>query len=93
MADAFTLDPDIAALCDEAASWLCMAANAAALMGMTLAQGIVAMLPRLHTGYMPAPQRRAVAHRAYSDGLRTPPRRETAAERRLAEAQKWGLAR
>lgn len=47
--------------------------------------------PRVHTGYMPKAQRRAVAHRAYSDGLRTPPRLR-AEDRTRAEALKWGLA-
>lgn len=85
------LDADIARMCDDAATWLACAAATAALMGLTLAQGIVAMLPRVFTGYRPAAQRRAVAHRLYSEGLVKPPRRETATDRAVAEAREWGL--
>jgi len=85
----FALDPEIAVLCDDAADWLSVAAQAASNMGLTLAQGIVAMLPRPSSGYMPKAQRSAVAHRLYSGGIRKPPRRMTAAERAKAEAARW----
>jgi hypothetical protein len=49
--------------------------------------------PRIHTGYMPAAQRRAVAHRAYTDGLRKPPARPDRWDRARAEAVKWGTDR
>ena len=93
-ADPFALDPFIAALCDEAAAWLTMVATCAAGMGGTVAQGITALLAaeRMHTGYQPEPQRRNVRHRMYRDGLRTPSRRPTAADRAKAEARAWGLA-
>ena len=95
MADPFTLDPEIAQLCDDAA----MMADFAVRMGCDFVQAmrvrvfqLRAAAQRLYTGYMPAAQRKAVAHRAYRDGLRTAPRRSTAADRALAEAQAWGLA-
>lgn len=88
MADALTLDPEISALCDDAANWLSMVAMSAQCMGVTIAQGIAALMPRIATGYMPAPQRRAVAHRAYCDGLRTPSRRPDPADRARSEAAK-----
>jgi hypothetical protein len=92
-ANHFALDPAIAAMCDEACIWLGCVAGAAMMRGLTIPQGIEALRPRVHTGYMPAAQRSAVAHRAYRDGLRTPPKRPTADDRARSEAQAWGLAR
>ena len=45
---------------------------------------------RVFTGYMPAEQRRAVAHRSYSLGF-PPPRRSTLADRVAAEVDAWGM--
>jgi hypothetical protein len=75
-ADPFALDPAIATMCDDAQVWMTMAAMSAMVMGLTLAQGIDAMLrdqTRIYTGYMSEEQRRAVRHRMYCDGVMTPP--------------------
>lgn len=66
-----SVDPELAALCDDAAGWLMTATASAAVLGIPLPEGIARMLGRVHTGYMPEPQRRNVKHRALRDGLRT----------------------
>lgn len=77
----FDLAPEIAALCDDAKLWLDLAAVVAWSMGVTLPEGIAAMLrnqQRIYTGYMPEPQRRNVLHRMYCDGLLVRPLRRAA---------------
>lgn len=69
----------------------CAFAATAMGLGLSIGQALALMLPRVHTGYMPRAQRMDVAHRAYSDGLRTPPRRMRAEDRAKAEAARWGL--
>jgi hypothetical protein len=74
--DPFALDMDIAALCDDAAAWLTMASMCAQAMGVSLPEGIAAMLrsqTRIHTGYMPEAQRKNLAHRMYRDGVKIKP--------------------
>ena len=84
------LDSEISALCDDAATWLVMAACSAQYMGLTLPAGIAALLPRVFTGYAPAAVRTNVRARSYRDGLRSAPRRSTAGDRAQAEAVAWG---
>jgi hypothetical protein len=103
-ADQLPLDPEIAALCDDAADWPAAAMAdhlraREAFTGITTAAWYAALAaallltgPRVHTGYMPAEQRKDVAHRAYSEGLRTPPKRADRWDRARAHAQQWGLA-
>jgi hypothetical protein len=58
---------------------------------VTVPQGIAALAAeqRIYTGYMPEPQRRDVAHRAYRDGLRS--RRPTNPyDTQKAIAREWG---
>jgi len=74
-------DLDFATFCEQGAGALMMFA---ALFGSP-----AAVTPRLYTAYMPKAQRTHVAHRAYSDGLRTPSRKPTAAELAKATAAKW----
>jgi hypothetical protein len=95
MADPLTLDPEILALCDDAA----MIADFAAKMGVDFITALRvrvfqlrANAQRLVTGYMPKAQRKAVAHGLYSMGIRKAPARSTAADRARSEAQAWGLA-
>jgi len=88
-----TLDPEIVAMCEE----IPMIQTTALLMGQHFADALAAFVAalrgrRVHTGYMPRPQRDSVAHGLYDLGIRKPPARETAADRARVEAQKWGLA-
>ena len=92
-ADPFTLDPWLIDECAKAAVWLWQVEIAAGQLGLTVPEGIDALRPRLHTGYMPKPQRRDLRHRTFRDGLRTAPRRPTADDRAKAEAAKWGMLR
>ena len=59
--------------------------------GVSLGPALASMVRRVHTGYLPPEQRRAMAHRSYSSGLARPPRRETAADRVRAEAVLLGM--
>ena len=47
------------------------------------------MAPRVFTGYQPKAARTETAHRDYSNGFRTAPKRETAADRHAAEVARW----
>jgi hypothetical protein len=98
LAPPLALDPDLDALLAYAFT-LELACKA---KGFTFEQGMAMFLAwarqlreqtqRVHTGYMPEEQRRAVRHRAYCDGLMTPPKRQTADDLARVEAVKWGLA-
>jgi hypothetical protein len=91
-ANPFALDPEIVAMCDS----IGQISYCAAAMGQTFEVALAAFVAvlrsqRIATGYQPAAQRRAVRGRTYRDGLRTPKRRETLADRKRREAAAWGF--
>lgn len=94
---AFDLDPEISALCggpvpapiDWAQAYLLTGCTReiyyAGLANMLLMQGV-----RLLAGYRPtARSARSARHLAYCEGIRTPPRRQTAEDRHRAEVARW----
>ena len=97
MTDPNILDPEIAALCDDASAFV--SELTAALRGAWQVMAAIGRLAgvwadqlrvRVYTEYLPAELRRAVAHRSYSLGL-PPPRRSTLADRVAAEVDAWGM--
>lgn len=87
MADAFPLDPFIAYLCDQAAAmW---ALEAAAMASVAACATLVASRS---VGYHATPEAaRGTRHKAYSEGVAKPRRRETAADRAARERAAWGF--
>lgn len=80
-----TLDPFIDALCEASAP----AVAAFTLTAMLWWEHRWGAAVRARSGYMPEAQRRAVDHRSYSEGLLTPPARETLADSVKAGALAW----
>ena len=90
------LDPEIAALADDAQPFVHQLTQALAgawgfMAMLARGAGVWAEQLRVSSGYMPEPQRRSTAHRLYSSGIRKAPRRATATDRAIAEARAWGL--
>ena len=84
MTNRLDLDPEIAALCEDACAWMVAVCACACALGITAAQGIARLSQPIHTGYMPEPQRRSLHHRSRRDGIVTDPPRDRSAERARA---------
>ena len=85
MTNPMTIDPEIDSLCEAAIPAVAMLASVARLWWEHRHGAQV----RAMSGYMPPAQRRAVAHRLYSDSLVKPPARPTSDERAKASAKLW----
>ena len=91
-------DEAVAQFCETGAvtiamSWHFDSCNTAMeLLAKACAAPITPNSPRVASGYLPKPLRVAKDASDYATGFKFAPARETAADKALAEAQRWGLA-
>jgi hypothetical protein len=95
------LDPTIAALADaeppparpvEMAAFWTVLWTSTGVTRETFYAGLAASMLAPVSGYMPAPQRRNVAHRALRDGLRIRKLSDARNQKIKASARQWGHA-